>query len=190
MHKRLRPRNLSLLLLIMSALATGFAAAQPDLGIAQFNAAGELLFPDNTATWVHAGSVLGGQYNEEAFDPAAPGVIGVVQMEPAAYQYFLENGQYANGSMYLLSFYNSEAKSQPQLQGFVQGDLRAREIHLIDKSRFTEGRGFFLFPSPQQRASEKVPDGSDCVACHTTEGAFDGTFVQFYPGLRAHLQTP
>jgi hypothetical protein len=165
--------------------------AQPDLGVARYTDSGELYFPADTARWIHAGSVLGGRYAEgeaaPAFDPENPDTTGVVQMEPNAWQYFMENGEYANGTMFLLSFYASEAKSDPQLNGFVQGELQAREIHVIDKSRFAEGRGFFLYNTLEQGTSTKVPDGSDCVACHTAEGNHDGTFTQFYPHLRARL---
>jgi hypothetical protein len=165
--------------------------AQPDLGIARYTDSGELYFPADTARWVHAGSVLGGRYAEgeaaPAFDPQNPDNSGVVQMEPNAWQYFMEHGEYADGTMFLLSFYKSEAKSDPQLNGFVQGALQAQEIHVIDKGRFAEGRGFFLYDAPAQRSSSKVPDGSTCVACHSAEGGHDGTFTQFYPHLRDRL---
>jgi cytochrome c553 len=183
----------SILALSVSAVLLHVTAvhAQPDLGIARYTENGELLFPADTARWIHAGSVLGGRYAEgeaaPAFDPQNPDNSGVVQMEPEAWQYFMEHGEYADGTMFLLSFYKSEAKSNPQLNGFVQGDLQAQEIHVIDKGRFTEGRGFFLFDAPAQRSSSKVPDGSTCVACHSAEGNHDGTFTQFYPHLRARL---
>ena len=161
-----------------------------DLGVATYNESNELLFPDNTDVWVHLGSSLGSEYGDEPFDPANPGTIGVVLMEPEAYRYFKENREYADGSMFLLSFFSGEAESSPQLPGFVQGDLSAKEIHIIDKARFSEGRGFFLYPpdAPAGYASIKMPDGSTCVECHMTEGEFDGTFTQFYPTIRADIQ--
>lgn len=160
--------------------------AQTDLGVANYTEADQLLFPERTDLWVHMGSSLGSEYGDEPFDPANPGAIGVVQMEPSAYQYFLENHEYADGTMYLLSFYGSEAESDPQLPGFVQGALNAQEIHVIDNSRFSEGRGFFLFPADATTTStsDKIPDGSDCVECHMAEGEYDGTFSQFYPTIR------
>lgn len=171
-------------------LAYGSVFAQPDLGIARYNGNGELLMPADTAHWIHAGSVLGGRYGEEGatlqFDPANPGATGVVQVEPSAFRYFMEHGEYADGTMFLLSFYRSEAKSDPQLTGFVQGSLLQQEIHVIDKNRFGEARAFFIF-NVGQYSSARVPDGSDCVACHSSEGALDGTFTQFYPVLRDRL---
>lgn len=174
------------LCLSVASVITLPALAQDDLGVARYNGQDQLLFPGDTDTWVHLGSSLGGDYREGPFDPASPGTIGVVKMEPAAYRYFVEHGEYADGTMFLLSFYPSEAKSDPQLAGFVQGDMSAQEIHLIDKERFTEGRGFFLYEADAGAgsASTKVPDGSRCVQCHIPEGDYDGTFIQFYPAIR------
>lgn len=174
-------------LLCLSALFLPFPAqAQTGLGVAQYNASDQLVFPEHTDEWVFLGSSLGSDYGEAPFDPADPGAIGVVQMEPAAYRYFLENREYADGTMFLLSFFASEAESSPQLPGFVQGALQAKEIHVIDSARFTEGRGFFLYQAAATpgTASSKLPDNSSCVQCHIPEGRYNGTFTQFYPTIR------
>ena len=161
------------------------ALAQQDaLGIAEYTERGELLFPADTASWIHLGSSLGADYSAEEFDAANPGVIGVVQMEPAAYRYFLEHSEYANGTMLLLSFYPARSASDPELRGFVQGELLQQEIHVIDRERFSEeGRAFFLFRTASDRATAIAP-GSECFACHSEHGAYDATFTQFYPTLR------
>ena len=159
--------------------------AQNDLGVARYSAEGALQRPADLATWVHAGSSLGSDYRSEPFDPAQPGVIGVVQMEPSAWRYFVENGRYADGSMFLLSFYAADVNSDPQLQGFVQGELQAQEIHVIDSKRFEDGRAFFMFQDPAQGESTALPAGNECVQCHEAEGDYNGTFMQFYPTLRS-----
>jgi hypothetical protein len=180
-------RQLSALLLAL--LPAAQLSAQSDLGVAQYNAEGQLLKPANLEEWIQTGASLGSDYGDGPFDPQNPGTIGVVQMEPAAYRYFMENGTYADGTMFLLSFFGAEAQSSPQLPGFVQGDMRAQEIHVIDKARFDEGgHAFFLFPTATPTsASTRIPAGNDCVVCHTEEGAFDGTFSQFYPRVRERL---
>jgi hypothetical protein len=109
-------------------------------------------------------------------------------MEPAAYRYFMENGSYADGTMFLLSFYRSESKMTPQLSGFVQGELLGQEIHVIDKARFDDGgHAFFMFPTRETATSTRIPAGNECIACHSEHGGFDSTFIQFYPDLRAKL---
>jgi hypothetical protein len=159
----------------------------PRLTAASYSASGELQFPTDAATWVVLGTSLGSDYAEGAFDPSNPGVIGVVQIEPSAYRRVLETGAYPDGTMLLLTFYRAEAQSEPQLQGFVQGAVRAREIHVIDRQRFpAEGRAFFVYPGTETKVAAATPVGSECVRCHTEHGRFDATFVQFYPPFR-HL---
>ncbi len=176
------------MLLLTALIGTSvFAQSQNGLGIAQFINNGRLIFPDNIDRWIVVGASLGSNYAEEAFTAENPGTIGVVQMEPTAYDFFLTNGQYADGTMFYLTFYSSEIKSEPQLQGFVQGDIVGREIHLIDKSRYRDGHAFFMFNLAEQQTSTILPPGNDCVVCHTKHGQFDGTFTQFYPAMRAHV---
>jgi hypothetical protein len=169
-------------------------SAQTSLDVARYNAAGELQRPANLVEWIQTGASLGSEYSDVPFDAQKPGSIGVVQMEPDAYRYFIENGTYADGTMFLLSFYRAEAQSSPQLPGFVQGDMFLQEIHVIDKTRFADdsGHAFFTFATPQTAASqtaasERTPAGNECTACHIEHGAFDGSFTQFYPTLRARL---
>lgn len=175
---------------VLTMLASA-VIAQNTLDAPEYNDEGELLFPENTDMWVHMGSSLGSDYGEEPFDPQNPGTLGVVQMEPSAYRYFLEHNEYADGTMFLLSFYASEAESSPQLPGFVQGQLNAKEIHVIDEARFNEGRGFFLYEATDVagEASPKIPDGSVCFTCHMAEGDYNGTFTQFYPPIRDKVPT-
>ena len=155
-----------------------------DLGIAQFTAADELIFPADTDRWVYMGASLGGDYSTGEFDPENPGRIGVVQMEPNAYGFLLENGTYANGTMFLLSFFQTQEAPNPALNGFVQGDVAAREIHVIDRTKYQDGRGFYLFPAQEDGPSTMLPAGNECVRCHEDHGVFDGTFTQFYPAIR------
>ncbi len=160
--------------------------AQDNVGMARYNEANQLNFPAQTDQWIHLGSSVGGEYGDEPFDPQNPGTLGVVQMEPAAYRYLRDHGHYADGTMFLLTFYASEGKSSPQLPGFVQGAIQAKEIHVIDRQRFGEGRAFYLFDAhaPAGTLSTRMPDNSNCIQCHMTEGAYDGTFTQFYTTIR------
>lgn len=171
---------ISVVLLMNASLAL----AQTDLAIASYNDKMELQYPGNLDEWIHMGSSLGSDYNQDAFDPAHPGTLGVVLMEPNAYRYFKQHGEYADGSMFLLSFYKSETKTQPQLQGFVQGKLNSQEIHVIDKMRYSEGSAFFLYLTAEQTSSAKLPEGSPCITCHSAEGDYRSTFIQFYPTIR------
>ena len=172
-------------LAVVFAISVAQESQRPVLDVAEFTPDDMLVFPKDTDRWVTLGVGLGGDYNDEAFDPENPGALSQVQIEPGAYDFFRANGYYADGSMLLLSFYAPQEKPNPALQGFVQGDLVQREIHVIDRKRFTaEGRGFFVFPPASSAPAAAMPLGSVCVECHTEHGAVDGTFVQFYPLLR------
>ena len=184
-----------------AGICAGFAivlvvAQEPDsrggpserLDVAGFLAGGQLVFPENTDRWVALGSTVGGEYSDEAFTVEDLRSIGVVQMEPSAYEYFLEHRRYADGTMLLLTFYGLQQKPEPVLQGFVQGPVLQREIHMIDRARFAdEGRAFYVFPGDSPAPALPMPTGSECVVCHSEHGQFDATFTQFYPALRDHV---
>lgn len=155
-----------------------------NLGIAEFTTSDKLIYPADTDRWVMLGTNLGGDYSEAEFDPKNPGTIGVVQMEPNAYDYLLENKKYADGTMLLLSFYETQEAPEPDLKGFVQGDLASREIHVIDRAKYQDERGFYLFTGDNPDPSEMLPAGNECVQCHAEHGDFDSTFTQFYPTIR------
>jgi hypothetical protein len=170
----------------MVCLLSAGAAAQSNLGVAQYTSDGQLQYPSNLEEWIQTGASLGGEYSDKPFDPQHPGTLGIVQMEPAAYRYFLEHKTYAEGTMFLLSFYRAEAKSNPQLPGFVQGDLFQQEIHVLDTTRFADKHGFFIYRG-EAKTSTLLPPGNDCVKCHDEHGAFQSTFAQFYPKIRGVL---
>ena len=179
------------LLLVTAACITtqpSFAQSTTDssdnLGVAEYTDADELHYPDDTDRWIVLGTNIGGDYSDAEFDPQNPGMIGVVQIEPKAYQYLLDNREYANGTMLLLTFYRPQAKPQPDLSGFVQGDVAGREIHVIDRKKFQDERGFYLFGAEGAATSTVLPPGNECVQCHAEHGAFDSTFIQFYPTIR------
>jgi len=162
------------------------AAFATSLDAARFSDSDELLRPANLDEWMFLGASLGMGYNNVDFDPKSPGNFQVVLMEPSAYAYFKTNGRYANGSMFLLSFYRTEQRISIDRAGFVQGELKNFEIHLLDRSRFAEGHAFYLF-GPKDDKGAVLPPGSPCVECHVRDGAFDGTFAQFYPAIRHRI---
>lgn len=163
--------------------------AQPVAGkvdVATFTAEGQLRRPADLDQWIFLGTSLGMGYNAAAFDPKSPGQFQVVLMEPQAYRQFVATGAYPDGAMFLLSFYDSEQKVSINRSGFVQRDLNSFEIHLIDRQRPGEGHYFYPFGATDQRASA-LPPGNACVACHLKNGAFSGTFAQFYPTIRHRI---
>ena len=168
------------------ARAQTAATAKP-LQIAQLTADGKLQKPADLDSWVFLGTSLGMGYNPGSFNAAHPGQFQVVLMEPNAYRHFVQNRSYAPGSMFLLSFYDSDKQQRSINQnGFTQADLTNYEIHVIDPAKgdkADKGHAFYVF-NPKDTQGEALPAGNACVRCHVEHGAFDGTFAQFYPTLR------
>jgi hypothetical protein len=168
------------------ALAQTAATAKP-LQIAQLTADGKLQKPADLDSWVFLGTSLGMGYNPGSFNAAHPGQFQVVLMEPNAYRHFVKNRSYAPGSMFLLSFYDSDKQQRSINQnGFTQADLTNYEIHVIDPAKgdkADKGHVFYVFDAKDTQGSP-LPAGNACVRCHVEHGAFDGTFAQFYPTLR------
>ena len=162
------------------------AANGAAVDVATFTADGQLRRPSNLDEWVFLGTSLGMGYNARAFDPSAPGQFQVVLMEPQAYRKFVATGAYPDGAMFLLSFYDSEQKVSINRSGFVQRDLDSFEIHLIDKRRAGEGHYFYPFGATDPQAAV-LPAGNACITCHLKNGAFSGTFAQFYPTIRHRI---
>jgi hypothetical protein len=184
-------RTTSIAGLALLAAATAGAAAlavQPGdtLDIARVTSDGKLQKPADLDSWVFLGTSLGMGYNPGSFNAARPGQFQVALMEPTAYRYFVKNGTYAPGSMFLLSFYDADKQVRSINQnGFTQADLTNYEIHLIDP-KSQEGHTFYMF-GPDSANGNPVAAGNACVRCHVKHGAFEGTFAQFYPTIRPRI---
>ena len=171
---------LGLLALVMPAIAR---PADDVLQVARLDPAGNLLKPADLSTWVFLGASLGMGYNPGSFNAKRPGQFQVVLMEPTAWQYFLANRRYAPGTMFLLSFFDTDQRRSINQNGFVQADLTNYEIHLIEPRTGNERHTFYTFGANDTRGT-RLPADNGCVRCHIDHGAFDGTFAQFYPTLR------
>lgn len=171
----------------LAVAALGQEASQPavkSLQVAQFASNGKLQKPADLESWIFLGTSLGMGYNPGSFNAAHPGQFQVVLMEPNAYRHFVQHKSYAPGSMFLLSFYDSDQQQRSINQnGFTQADLTNYEIHVIDPAKPDKGHAFYVFDAKDTQGG-LVPPGNACVRCHVDHGAFDGTFAQFYPTLR------
>jgi len=163
------------------------AVPKDRISVARLTADGKLEKPADLASWVFAGTSLGMGYNPGSFNASRPGQFQVALMEPVAYRYFVDHGTYAPGSMFLLSFYDTDVQPRSINQnGFTQADLTNYEIHLIDPAKNADGHVFYPFRADGTEAAP-LPAGNACARCHVQHGAFDGTFAQFYPTIRPRI---
>jgi len=174
------------IILLLTALASSFAAERGGLQAADFDQDGNLIVPDNLDKWVFLGSSLGMGYSQDNFNQDSPGMFQIVRIEPQAYEAFLESGEFVDGTMIALHFFGSQNELSISRAGFVMDELQFAEIHHKDSERYPDGFNFFTF-DPGQAVANEVPLPNECVACHVKDAAYDGVFVQFYPTIHEHL---
>lgn len=174
------------MLLLMGSTAwgvTGHVGADTTnskLTTAEFGPDNDLRRPENIESWVFLGATMGMTYVEGAGDPADPGLFSSVFMPPEAYEYFLENGEFADGTMFAKIVRETESSDG----GFSMGEILGVEAHVKDRERFPKyGFNFYFFPGNEKIASA-MPEDNACVACHMENALFDNVFTQFYPSLK------
>jgi hypothetical protein len=174
---------------LVSALA--LQGSPPKDQLPQFTDDGKLTRPTGYEQWIQVGASTGLSYNTPQQLPAAgaaPGMFHNVYLQPWAYRYVMEHGDFPENAMFVMTFYEASRKSNPARSGFYEGDRVAGfEVHLKRKEIDSTGWGFFGFGSDSSRPQAKEPSALACYSCHAKEAAFDNAFVQFYPALRARL---
>lgn len=155
----------------------------------QFTADGRLRRPDGWESWVLAGTSMGLTYNEPARAPEPgdpPGSFLNVYIQPWAYERFMEEGAFPEGTMFILAGSEPVRKADPARGGFYQGPIRLLEVHLKQAGLHESGWGFYGFGGGSE-AAEMIPGEAACYSCHAEDAAFDHAFVQFYPEIRERL---
>lgn len=155
----------------------------------QFTEDGRLRRPENWESWVLAGTSMGLTYaeNPRQFAPGeAPGSFLQVYIQPWAYETFMEEGEFPEGTMFILAGSRPVSKADPARGGFYQGDLHLMEVHLKQDGIDPSGWAFFGFGADAE-AADKIPGDASCYSCHADNADHDQVFVQFYPRIRERL---
>ena len=169
------------------------SAARPAGQTPSFTPAGELVRPEGWEAWVMVGASIGLSYNEPTSAPEpgeAPGRFHNVFMQPWAYRHFMDTGEFAEETMFVLAFYDASQDADPAAAGFYEGELSSTiEVHLKMRGLDESGWGFFGF-SGDVASGEPFPADATCYTCHAERTEHDNVFVQFYPTLRTKLSGP
>jgi len=174
--------NLSRAIPVLLALAAG-ANAQP-----QFNADNDLIRPKDYREWVYLTTGLGMSYGPMAANQqsdASP-VFDNVFVNPSSYKAFMATGKWPDKTIFILELRASTSHGSINKAGHFQTDVVAVEAAVKDEAHIPDKWGYFGFrdsPSAQAASAKIFPKSAGCLACHTTNGAVDNTFVQFYPTL-------
>lgn len=173
-------RLLALLALVSIALNSA-SAPSPD-----YTEEGQLRLPEDYREWVFLSSGVGMTYGPVGAGRGFPPMFDNVFVTPEAYRRFRETGRWPDKTVFVLEVRYAASHGSINKQGHFQTDLSGLEALVRDEGRFEEGWTFFAFPTQgglPARAGRRLGKEAGCLACHTANGAVDGTFVQFYPTL-------
>jgi hypothetical protein len=173
----------------LSALAAALilsAPTTPPGPAPRYTAEGQLVLPERYREWVFLSSGLGMSYGPVSMGRGAAPMFDNVFVTPEAYRAFEQSGHWPDHTVFVLEVRSSSSHGSINRDGYFQTSLSSLEALVRDEQRFPEKWAFFGFetqggrPAPTGRP---FGPGSRCLACHTANGAVDGTFVQFYPTL-------
>lgn len=159
-------------------------ASQAKLAEAEFSADGRLQRPVNYRSWRFVSTGLGMSYGPAAQAAALTGhvMFDNVFVQPQAYDAFLRDGVWPEGTMFVLELRGAETQRPPNNKGYFQTDVHGIEVSVKDSVRFKGRWAYFDFGMEASSATPQPESG--CFACHERHAAVDMTFVQFYPTLQ------
>lgn len=162
--------------------ANTIEAASAQEAMPRFAEEGALLRPEGWEKWPTAGSSLGLTYSGGSMQ-----MFHRVYMQPWAYDHVMENGEFAEGTMFVLAFFSAEDDANPARGGLYEGERASGwEVHLKWQGLNETGWGFYNF-SDTTTSAQPLPVGASCYTCHAEHAATDHVFTQFYPDLRRRL---
>jgi hypothetical protein len=175
-----------------AATAARAAAAPPTQSKvtgAQFSVDGKLQRPVDYRRWRFVSTGLAMSYGPAAKAAALTGdvMFDNVFVQPEAYDAFVRDGVWPEGTMFVLELRGSETQRPPNNRGYFQTELHGVEVSVKDSSRFKGSWAYFDFGMRASTASPQPESG--CFACHKRHAAVDMTFVQFYPTLQDLIHT-
>jgi hypothetical protein len=154
-------------------------AALAEFDAPQYTADGKLLLPRDYREWTYLSSGFGMEYSTTK---KANREFTNVFVKPSAYGTFLRTGRWPDKTVFVLEERASATKGSINHGGHYQSGLEGVAASVKDEKRFQEKWAYFSF-GKGARPSGPNPR-SACFECHSTHGAVDNTFVQFYPTLK------
>lgn len=157
---------------------------QAKLDTAEFSVDGRLQRPADYRNWRVVSAGLGMSYGPAAQAAALTGhvMFDNVFVQPQAYDAFLRDGVWPEGTLFVLELRGTETQRPPNAQGYFQTEVQGIEVSVKDSMRF-KGRWAYFDFGMDARSTTPQPE-SRCFACPERHAAVDMTFVQFYPTLQ------
>ena len=163
--------------------------ARPSLdgmALPTYTAAGDLIRPEDYRTWIFVGASLGLSYDEDAAEREGPGAFTNVYIQPEAYRYFMETGEFPEGTMLPMDVFRPGSRESINQAGYFEKDFLGMEVAVKDSERYPEGWAYLSFRdrSGGLRESASAFPKERCYDCHAEHAATDNVFTQFYPVLQ------
>ncbi len=180
------------LIALIAALAAAVqlrkADARPALdGMVEpsYAAEGDLMRPEGYRTWVFVGASLGLSYIEGT-EREGPGTFTNVYIQPEAYRYFMETGEFPEKTMLPMDVFRPGSRESINQAGYFEKDFLGMEVAVKDSERYPEGWAYLSFRDRAGglKAAASAFPKDRCFDCHAEHGATDNVFTQFYPVLQ------
>jgi len=150
-------------------------------GTPAYTSDGQMKLPEHYREWVYLSTGIDMSYNP-ALASMDHSMFDNVFVNPEAYKAFTQTGTWPDKTVLVLEARAAKNKGSINQKGHYQGsDVMAVEVHVKDEGRFPGRWAFFGFDN--EKTAKMIPTNMDCYSCHSTHGAVDTTFVQFYPTL-------
>ena len=180
---------IALIAALLAAAQLPGADAAPSLdGMVEpaYTAEGDLIRPEGYRTWVFVGASLGLSYNESAGEREGPGAFTNVYIQPEAYRYFMETGEFPEKTMLPMDVFRPGSRESINQAGYFEKDFAGMEVAVKDRKRYAAGWAYLSFRDRAgglKPAAAAFPKAS-CYDCHAEHAATDNVFTQFYPILQ------
>ncbi len=180
---------LALIATLAAAVQLRKADAPPALdGMVEpaYTAEGDLIRPEGYRTWVFVGASLGLSYSEGADEREGPGAFTNVYIQPQAYRYFMETGEFTEKTMLPMDVFRPGSRESINQAGYFEKDFAGMEVAVKDSERYPKGWAYLSFRdrSGGLRAAASAFPKDRCYDCHAEHAATDNVFTQFYPVLQ------
>lgn len=147
----------------------------------RYTSSGELIFPARYRDWTFLTSGLDMSYQKEIPGGSAH-MFENVFADPTADKSFQQTGMWPDGTTLVIEFRDAQTALSINKHGRVQTDVMGYLAHVKDEHRFPGKWRFFSFGTDGKPGS-MIATTAACYTCHSSHGAVDNTFVQFYPTL-------
>lgn len=191
-------------LVVVLGMVAGFAAAAEKgmmdiikdvakekgmLGVASFDALGNLVLPEGYRQWVFVGAPV--TPNDMNGGKAAFPEFHHVYIDPVSFKQYQETGKFRDGTVIVKELASVGAKKGASGNGYFPGEFTGLAVSVKNTVRFANepgNWGYFGFTAEDGKSlmsTAKAQPTEACSPCHQKSAAQDLVFTQHYPVLRA-----